>query len=180
MAILAFFAITTLMYIVKFMARITGLFAFFLGIEPRACVAGVALDFFMRPSETVFGVTIVFELYLFPITFAVTGLAFSSVFSLVSVVDFVTTDACFWGVFIMFICVAEVAFDLFMVPFERKFGFAVVKDLLLTPRFCTVAVCAFFAQLALVAVIGLVAVDAVMRCFTMRLARGVAGIAGGF
>jgi len=168
------------MHIVKFVARVTSLFAFFLGVEFRTRVTGIALDFFMRSSKAVFGVTIVFEFYLFPVTFAVTGLAFSSVFSLVCVVDFVTTDTGFWGVFVMFICVAEVAFDLFVMPLEREFSFAVVKDFLLTPGLFTVAVGAFFTQLALVTIIGFVAVNAVVRCFTMRLARGVTGIAGGF
>jgi len=168
------------MHIVKLVARVTGLFAFFLGVELGTCVASVALDSFMSSSEAVFGVTIVFEFYLFPITFAVTGLAFSSVFSLVSVVDFVTTNAGFWGIFVMFIGVAEVAFDLFVMSLEREFGFAVVKDLLLTPGFFTVTVCAFFAQLALVAIIGFVAVDAIVWCFTVGFARFVAGVTGGF
>jgi len=121
------------MHIVKFVAGVTGLFAFFLVVEFRFGVAGIALDFFMCSSQTIFGVSIVSEFYFFPITFAVTGLAFASVFSLVSVVDFVTTNAGFWGVFVMLIGVAEVALNLFMVPFEWKIRFTVIKDLLLSP-----------------------------------------------
>lgn len=134
----------------------------------------------MRSSKAVLGVTIVFEFYLFPVTFAVTGLAFSAVFSLVSVVDFVATDTRFGGVFVMFVGVAEVAFDLFVMSLERELGFAVVKDLLLTPGLFTVAVGTFFTQFALVAIILFVAVDAVVWRFSVGFSRCVAGIAGGF